>query len=150
MNAAKEFIDPKDPHVFKAKVTSIVLASILSSLSVYCLAQTTDPHDVPQATDAEFSAVGKSYNVDFGDQQFRLDFKSAKQMVFTSPDGKNTASVDITVTPIGNDVYMIYWSRRPGQYVIHVDDFRNGVAYTNIFLPDGKSSRRKGTLVQLK
>jgi hypothetical protein len=136
--------------VFKAKVTSIVLASILSSLSVYGIAQTTDPHDVPQTTDAEFSAVGKSYNVDFGDQKFRLDFKSAKQMVFTSPDGKNTASVDITVTSIGNDVYMIYWSRRPGQYVVHVDDFRNGVAYTNIFLPDGKSSRRKGTLVQLK
>lgn len=71
-------------------------------------------------------------------------------MVFTSPDGKNTDNVDITVTPIGNDVYMIYWSRRAGQHVVHVDDFRNGVAYTNIFLPDGSASRRKGTLVEIK
>ncbi|WP_430667068.1 MoaF-related domain-containing protein [Herbaspirillum robiniae] len=61
-----------------------------------------------------------------------------------------TASIDIDVTLMGNDVYMIYWSRRPGQYVVHVDDFHNGVAYTNIFRPDGKSSRRKGTLVEVK
>jgi len=58
--------------------------------------------------------------------------------------------VEISVTPIGNGVYMIYWSRRPGQYVVHVDDFRNGVAYTNIFLPDGKATRARGTLVELK
>ncbi|MFJ3056690.1 MoaF-related domain-containing protein [Herbaspirillum sp. NPDC087042] len=128
----------------------LIAASALSLASLTVHAQATDPHAVPQAADAEFSPTGKSYNVDFGDQQFRLDFKSARQMVFTSPDGKNSATVDINVTPIGNDVYMIYWSRRPGQYVVHVDDFRNGVAYTNIFLPDGKSSRRRGTLVEVK
>lgn len=113
-------------------------------------AQDTDPHIVPQATDAEFSPTGKSYNVDFGDQAFRLDFISAREMRFTSPDGKNSATVPVTVTPIGNGVYMIYWSRRAGQHVVHVDDFRNGVAYTNIFLPDGTASRRRGTLVEIK
>ncbi|MCA1323742.1 MoaF-related domain-containing protein [Herbaspirillum sp. alder98] len=133
-----------------ASFATILLGATLGLTSLSAVAQDNDPHAVVQATDAEFSAVGKSYNVDFGDQKFRLDFKSARQMVFTSPDGKNTATVDIDVTPIGNDVYMIYWSRRPGQYVVHVDDFRNGVAYTNIFLPDGKSSRRKGTLVEIK
>lgn len=120
-------------------------------MSTWAAAQVpADPHAVPLAADAEFVATGKSYNVDFGDQQFRLDFKSAREMLFTSPDGKNSATVAITVTPIGNDVYMIYWSRRPGQHVIHVDDFRNGVAYTNIFLPDGTASRRKGSLAEIK
>jgi len=130
--------------------TLATLALATTVMTGAALAQTTDPHAVPVASDAEFVAVGKSYNVDFGDQKFRLDFKSAKEMVFTSPDGKNTAKVDITVTPIGNDVYIIYWSRRAGQYVVHVDDFRNGVAYTNIFLPDGKSTRARGTLVEIK
>jgi hypothetical protein len=127
-----------------------VLLALTPILAADASAQSADPHAVPVASDSEFVATGKSYNVDFGDQKFRLDFKSARQMVFTSPDGKNTANVDITVTPIGNDVYMIYWSRRAGQHVIHVDDFRNGVAYTNIFLPDGTASRRKGTLLEVK
>jgi len=127
----------------------LTLATTLT-LSGVALAAPSDPHAVPQSTDAEFSAVGKSYNVDFGDQKFRLDFTSAREMHFTSPDGKNTATVPITVTPVGNDVYMIYWSRRAGQHVIHVDDFRNGVAYTNIFLPDGTASRRKGSLTEIK
>jgi hypothetical protein len=113
-------------------------------------AQTADPHALPTATDSEFVGTGKSYDVDFGDQKFRLDFKSAKQMVFNSPDGKNTASVDITVTKVGDGIYMIYWSRRAGQHVVHVDDFKNGISYTNIFLPDGTAKRNKGTLVEVK
>lgn len=129
---------------------TILVAAATMGFSGITLAQETNPHVVPQATDAEFYPLGKSYNVDFGDQKFRLDFTSAHEMHFTSPDGKNTATVPITVTPIGNDVYMIYWSRRAGQHVVHVDDFRNGIAYTNIFLPDGSASRRKGTLTEIK
>jgi hypothetical protein len=129
--------------------TLLVLTATLG-LSTAAFAQSADPHEIPVAAETEFVAVGKSYNVDFGDQKFRLDFKSAREMVFTSPDGKNVATVEIIVTPIGNDVYMIYWSRRAGQHVVHVDDFRNGVAYTNIFLPDGTASRRRGTLVEIK
>jgi hypothetical protein len=125
-------------------ILTILVAPQLAS------AQAADPHALPLAADTEFIATGKSYNVDFGDQKFRLEFKSAREMLFTSPDGKNTATVEITVTPVGNDVYMIYWSRRAGQHVVHVDDFRNGIAYTNIFLPDGTASRRKGTLVENK
>jgi hypothetical protein len=136
--------------VFKPTIAaSVALLSIIGLLSP-ALAQSADPHAVLIANDNEFVAVGKSYKVDFGDQKFRLDFKSAKEMTFTSPDGANKADVAIAVTPIGNDVYMIYWSRRAGQHVVHVDDFRNGVAYTNIFLPDGTASRRKGTLVEIK
>lgn len=132
-------------------LTCVAFATLLMlTVPQLALAQGADPHALPLATDNAFVATGKSYNVDFGDQKFRLDFKSAREMVFTSPDGKNTATVEITVTPVGNDVYMIYWSRRAGQHVVHVDDFRNGVAYTNIFLPDGTASRRRGTLVEIK
>lgn len=112
--------------------------------------ETPDPHAVLVAEDSEFVATGKSYNVDFGDQAFRLNFKSAREMTFTSPDGKNTANVEITTTPIGDGIYMIYWSRRTGQHVVHVDDFKRGIAYTNIILPDGSASRRRGTLVEVK
>ncbi|MGY8635481.1 hypothetical protein RAD15_23665 [Bradyrhizobium sp. 14AA] len=120
------------------------------AMPVAANAQAGGPHAVPAAQDSEFLPTGKSYNVDFGDQKFRLDFKSAHQMIFTSPDGKNTADVEISTTRIGDGIYMIYWSRRAGQHVVHVDDFKNGIAYTNIFLPDGSASRRRGTLVEIK
>lgn len=127
----------------------LAVATTFSLTNAAFAEQDADIHAVPQATEAQFSPTGKSYNVDFGDQKFRLDFISAHEMRFTSPDGKNTATVPISVTALGNDVYMIYWSRRAGQHVVHVDDFRNGVAYTNIFLPDGTASRRKGTLAEI-
>jgi molybdenum cofactor biosynthesis MoaF-like protein len=129
---------------------ALVVAPVMFGAGQIVRAQSGDAHAVPLAHDSEFLPAGKSYNVDFGDQQFRLDFKSARQMVFTSLDGKNTADVEITTTPIGDGIYMIYWSRRAGQHVVHVDDFKNGVAYTNIFLPDGTATRRRGTLVEVK
>lgn len=131
-------------------IKTVIIAVPLLLTTQLLHAQTADPHTVPLAKPSEFFPAGKSYNVDFGDQKFRLDFISPREMKFTSPDGKNTATVPIDVTAIGNDVYMIYWSRRAGQHVVHVDDFRNGIAYTNIFLPDGTASRRKGTLTEIK
>lgn len=136
--------------LLKNFIPAMMVLALSAGMASSAFAESAGEHDVPQATHSQFSPAGKSYNVDFGDQKFRLDFTSAQEMRFTSPDGKNTAVVPITVTPIGNDVYMIYWSRRAGQHVVHVDDFRNGVAYTNIFLPDGSASRRKGTLVEIK
>ena len=90
--------------------------------------------------------AGKAFDVDFGEQKFRLEFISDKELKFISPDGKNTATVAIAVTKIRPQVYMVYWSRRAGQHVVHVEDFENGTAYSNIFLPDGSVQRLKGTL----
>lgn len=112
--------------------------------------QVADSHKVEQVSAENFIATGKSYFVDFGDQKFRLDFISPTRMIFTSPDGKNHADMDITTTKVADGVYMIYWSRKAGQHVVHVDDFKNGVSYTNIFLPDGSAKRSKGTLVEIK
>jgi len=110
----------------------------------------TDEHAVDAVKPGDFPAVGKSYDVDFGVQKFRLDFHSETEMEFTSPDGKNTQRVPITVTRISPTVFMVYWSRRAGQHVVHVEDFGNGVVYSNIFLPDGSVQRLKGTIVQAK
>lgn len=70
-------------------------------------------------------------------------------MTFTSPGGNNTQTVQITVTRIRPDVYMVFWSRKAGQYVIHIEDFGNKVAYSNIFLPDGSVQRLKGALTPI-
>lgn len=129
-----------------AAVALTVFGSLLTASSTS--AQTLiDPHAVDAVKVGEFPAVGKSYNVDFGVQKFRLDFTSETEMKFTSPDGNNTQVVPITVTRISPTVFMVYWSRRVGQHVVHVEDFGNNVVYSNIFLPDGTAQRLKGTLV---
>lgn len=88
-----------------------------------------DAHAVPAVAAKDFIASGKSYFVDFGHQKFRLDFPSPEKLRFTSPDGKNSDEVAITTTKVGDGVYMIYWTRRAKQHVVHVDDFKNGVAH---------------------
>jgi hypothetical protein len=138
------------------KLNSTFAALMLAACSSWCvttssLAQTpVDPHAVDTVQSGDFPAVGKSYNVDFGVQKFRLDFTSASEMKFTSPDGKNTQVVPITVTRISPTVFMVYWSRRAGQHVVHVEDFGNNLVYSNIFLPDGTAQRLKGTLVPVQ
>lgn len=129
-----------------ATLALIAGASLAAAPTVWAQAP-IDPHAVDTVSAADFPAIGKSYNVDFGTQKFRLDFVSATEMTFTSPDGKNTQTVPITVTRISPTVFMVYWSRRAGQHVVHIEDFGNGVVYSNIFMPDGTAQRLKGTLV---
>ncbi|MDO8248650.1 MAG: hypothetical protein Q7T78_02870 [Rhodoferax sp.] len=132
---------------------AILLLAAFSTLfaATSTLAQTpADPHTVDTVKAGDFPAIGKSYNVDFGTQKFRLDFASETEMKFTSPDGKNTQVVPITITRISPAVFMVYWSRRAGQHVVHVEDFGNNVVYSNIFMPDGTAQRLKDTLIPLR
>ena len=135
------------PCLFAA-LTLAVAASIAHAASAIETGQ-LDPHTVDVVAPTDFPPAGHSYAVDFGKQKFRLDFKSSTEMTFTSPDGKNTQTVEIAVTRLRPDVYMVFWSRKAGQYVVHVEDFREHVAYSNIFLSDGSVQRFKGTLTQI-
>lgn len=135
----------------RSTLRSALLASVLATLAATLCAQTLDPqHEVGAVAPGDFPAVGRSYDVDFGVQKFRLDYLSETQMKFTSPDGKNVALVPIVVTKVRPGLFMVYWSRRAGQHVVHVEDFDNNVVYSNIVLPDGTIQRLKGTLVPAK
>ncbi len=132
----------------RSRLMALALATAGALLTPTAFA--ADEHAVDTVRPGDFPAVGKSYDVDFGVQKFRLDFHSETEMAFTSPDGKNTQRVPIVVTRISPTVFMVYWSRRAGQHVVHVEDFGNGVVYSNIFLPDGSAQRLKGTLTPVK
>jgi molybdenum cofactor biosynthesis MoaF-like protein len=131
-------------------MTACLLAASLFHTSIASAQEAVDAHAVDTVAPGEFPAAGHSFDVDFGKQKFRLDFKSETELTFTSPDGKNTQTVPIVVTKIRPGVFMVFWSRKAGQYVVHVDDFEKGVAYSSIFLPDGSVQRLKGTLVAIK
>ncbi len=136
---------------FVLRLSHIIAAVTIAASAGMAAAQAGDApvasdHAVDTVSPGDFSPAGKAYDVDFGSQKFRLEFLSDKALKFTSPDGKNAATVDVTVTRIRPQVFMVYWSRRAGQHVVHIEDFENGVAYSNIFLPDGSAQRLKDTL----
>lgn len=107
-----------------------------------------DPHTHDLVKSGQFVASGKSYEVDFGgDLQFLLNFKSDKKMTFTSlKNAKISQTVDISVTELRPQLYLITWKEKDGTNVVHVEDFEKGRAYTNISMPDGSFYRKRGSL----
>lgn len=92
------------------------------------------------ASDSErIQVVGNKFKVDFGgDFVFLLDFHSDKKMTWTPLKGEDRQShtEDITMTEIRPNIYMVYWKEASGNRIVHVEDFANQKAYTNIVLPD--------------
>jgi hypothetical protein len=67
----------------------------------------------------EFPASGHSYNVDFGEAKFRLDFISDKGLTYTSlVDPIITETVKIVVTPLRQNLFMVVWTEKaePGSF----------------------------------
>lgn len=95
--------------------------------------------------------IGHKFKVDFGQMSFLLHFESAEQLTWTTLSGGPAGdgeTVKITMTLIRPDVYMVYWvePKHNGNTVTHVEDFANGVVYTNITTPDNGFINLKGTL----
>ncbi|MDO9058948.1 MAG: hypothetical protein Q7U92_08015, partial [Bradyrhizobium sp.] len=78
-----------------------------------------------------FPAVGHKYLVDFraddgsGGFRVQLDFHSESSMTYTGvrPDGTlsgNSETVDITVEPIRDLLFLVTWKEEQGMTVVHV------------------------------
>ena len=108
-------------------------------------------HIPEQVTKAEFTAAGHTYNVNFGDYKFKLDFESAKKMTFTSLiDPKVHETVNIAVTKLRDNLFMVSWQDKSGNNVVHIEDFKNMVVYTNISMKNGSFIHLKGYLTRVK
>jgi phenolic acid decarboxylase len=102
---------------------------------------------------SDFPAAGHVFEVNFGgDYVFNLDFKSDTQMTYTGQVGAFVGVVDtvaITAVKIRPGVYMIYWTESDQTEIVHVEDYDNGVVYTNITPPGKQAVHFKGTLKQI-
>ncbi|CCD84936.1 Protein of unknown function [Bradyrhizobium sp. ORS 285] len=100
-----------------------------------------------------FPAVGHKYLVDFraaSGRGFRvqLDFASEASLTYTGIDAQghpipdSSETVDITVTPIRDLLFLVTWQEREGTTVVHLEDYRMNTIITNITEPPGKAGDR--------
>lgn len=108
--------------------------------------------DVAKHVAGSAKIAGKSYKVDFGAVQFRLDFTSATEMSWApiNADGLGPKTSErITRVEVRPNVYMVYWSEKTGTRVTHVQDFARGIVHTNIATADGAFINLTGSLVEV-
>lgn len=109
----------------------------------------------------QFPAPGHKYLVDFraddgsGGFRVQLDFHSESSMTYTGvrPDGSlsgNSETVNITVEPIRDLIFLVTWKEESGMTVVHLEDYRDNTIITCITAPgpDPTFSRFHGTMTQ--
>jgi hypothetical protein len=109
----------------------------------------------------EFPAVGHKYLVNFladdgsGGFKVQLHFHSETSLTYTgvNSDGSlsdNSETVDITVEPIRDLLFLVTWKEEQGMTVVHLEDYRNNTIITCITAPgpDPTFSKFHGTMTQ--
>jgi hypothetical protein len=93
-----------------------------------------------------FPAVGHKYLVDFRSAngagfRVQLDFESNKSLTYTGVDAKgnpipnSSETVDITVEPIRDHLFLVTWQENDGTTVVHLEDYKKNTIITNITEP---------------
>ncbi len=100
-----------------------------------------------------FPAVGQVYEANFGSWVHHLHFESEAVMTLTNAEGpfaRTSETVQIAVTPIRPGVFLICWQEADKTTVVHVEDFENGIVYTNITTRGGAFICRRGMLKKVQ
>lgn len=97
--------------------------------------------------------VGRTYRFDLGALSIRYTFDSEQEATFVvdqgaglAPDG-HTETVRIELTELRDGLYLNSWTEASGATVSHVEDFANGVVYSNVTV-DGRLHPFVGTITE--
>lgn len=133
-----------------------LIIALFLSISMACNTDKTKNSNLKnqeKMTSKKIQVIGNKFKVNFGDYSFQLHFESETQMTWKALTDKGFGdyeTVNITKVEIRPNVYMIYWKEKSGTTVTHVEDFENGVVYTNITAPDHSFLNLKGTLTKIE
>jgi hypothetical protein len=100
-----------------------------------------------------YPALGHTYEADYGgDLVFSMEFHSINLMTFVGLKGGFkgfSETVEISVTPLRLQVFMVAWQERNQTSVVHIEDFEKGIVYSNITFPGNLFVRLKGPFKQI-
>lgn len=101
-----------------------------------------------------FPAKDHTYEADLGgDMLVQFEYHSVNSMTIYGLKGEYkefTETVDISVMLIRPRVFMVCWQEKNQTTVTHIEDFENGIVYSNITLLGNKSLRLQGSFKQVK
>ena len=95
----------------------------------------------------EIMVVGRKFIADFGENKYLLDFISESELTITVIQGfgKNQ-TIEYRRTVIRPNIHMVTWQETDRSTVTHIEDFEEGLVYTNTTLPDLTLLPYKGPL----
>lgn len=107
-----------------------------------------------QNSSSTFPGAGRKFSVIFPAFRATLDFHSELSLTWTliNADGSHgrTETVAIRTQEVAPSVFLVTWQEANKTTVVQVEDFANGVIFTNITRPDGTFLQNKGTFSELK
>lgn len=100
-----------------------------------------------------YPMIGRRYLVRFPTMTFILNFLSETSLEFIveeSPDlpAGSAHTVDITVEPLRDGIYLVSWQEASGNTVVHVEDFTNHEVHAFLTMADGTFVRQTAPLVE--
>ena len=97
--------------------------------------------------------IGNSFSVDFGMAKAILNIESETSLTFTTieKNGKEVHEVETVITEmtaLRPQLYMLTWKEKNGNTITQIQDYENGIIYSNWTRPSGEFIHAKGTLKQ--
>ena len=101
-----------------------------------------------------YPMIGKKYHVKFPTMPFYLSFISKTQLQFIveqSPDLPlgSAHTVDISIQPLRDGLYLVSWQEMSGNTVVHVEDFNEHQVYAFLTMKDSRFVRQSALLVEV-
>lgn len=125
----------------------LLLITVLLLGSNILNAENMDTIEKSNRNDVEIPIIGHKFIADFGDDKYLLDFLSETQLKIELLQGiGRNQTIDIKRSLIRPGVYMVTWQEVDNSTVTHLEDFVQGIVYTNITMPDLTYYNYKGTL----
>ena len=97
--------------------------------------------------------IGNSFSVDFGMAKAILSIDSETSLTFTiiEKNGKEVHEVETVTTEMTQlrpQLYMLTWKEKNGNTITQIQDYENGIIYSNWTTPSGEFIHAKGNLKQ--
>jgi hypothetical protein len=98
--------------------------------------------------------IGNKFWVDFGMAKAILNIQSETSLTFTTTEknGKEVQETETVITEMAEvrpQLYMITWKEKNGNMITQIQDYENGIIYSNWASPNGEFTHSKGTLKQI-
>ena len=102
----------------------------------------------------QFPGVGHRYLVDFVKFRVELKFTSETSMTYynlnAAGEHVGEETVEISITPIRDGLFLVTWTEMDKTTVVHVEDFQFNRIITNITDPSDGLIRFEGKMTQLE